>query len=69
MPGMGVGVGEGISGWNRGVTTMKVGERRPPLLPLDHGSGARGAERAVPLNATLRFDVELHELSRPPRGR
>lgn len=57
-----VGVGMVIAGWDEGVLSMKVGEKRRLLIPAKLGYGARGAGGAIPPNADLIFDVELLEI-------
>jgi peptidylprolyl isomerase len=54
-----LGVGQVISGWDIGVSTMQVGGQRTLVLPPEHGYGQRGAGAAIPPGATLIFDVEL----------
>lgn len=58
-----LGAGRVIRGWDEGVAGMKVGGRRELVIPPEMGYGARGAGGVIPPNATLKFDVELLEVS------
>lgn len=53
-----IGVGQVIQGWDEGVMSMKVGEKRRLFIPAVLGYGAHGVG-SIPPHANLIFDVEL----------
>eukprot|EP00803_Ostreobium_quekettii_P003751 evm.model.scf_156.17 EVM.evm.TU.scf_156.17 scf_156:128270-129121(-) len=54
-----LGCGEVISGWDKGVMHMRVGDKRRLTVPPSMGYGAQGVHGVIPPNAVLTFDVEL----------
>ena len=54
-----LGVGQVISGWDQGVTGMKVGGRRQMVIPPHLGYGDRGAGGVIGPGETLNFVVDL----------
>jgi len=54
-----ISVGQVIRGWDEGVASMKIGEKRRLFIPSTLGYGAHGAGAVIPPNANLIFDVEL----------
>ena len=54
-----LGKGEVITGWDEGVSGMKVGGTRILTIPPRMAYGAGGASGIIPPNATLLFEVEL----------
>jgi peptidylprolyl isomerase len=58
-----IGVGQVIQGWDEGVMSMKIGEKRRLFIPATLGYGSRGAGNVIPPHAPLIFDVELLRVS------
>lgn len=58
-----LGVGQVIKGWDEGVASMKVGEKRRLYIPSKLGYGAYGAGNLIPPHSALVFDVELLGIS------
>jgi FKBP-type peptidyl-prolyl cis-trans isomerase len=59
-----LGVGHVIRGWDEGVLSMKVGEKRRLFIPAKLGYGSTGAPNVIPPNADLIFDVELLDIAK-----
>ena len=58
-----LGQGQVITGWDEGVSLLKVGDKARFLIPSDLAYGSRGAGGVIPPDAALLFDVELVAVS------
>lgn len=54
-----LGAGQVISGWDAGITGMKVGGRRQLVIPPHLAYGERGAGRVIAPGETLVFVCDL----------
>ncbi len=57
-----LGAGQVISGWDEGISLLKVGDKARLVIPSNLGYGSAGAGGVIPPNATLLFDVELMDV-------
>ncbi len=62
LPPMTVGAPGLITGFDRGMTGMKVGETRSVFIPSALGYGAHGAGALIKPNSDLVFEITLKEI-------
>lgn len=55
----GLGLGQVIKGWDRGLLGMCIGEKRKLTIPPHLAYGSGGAGSAIPPDSTLVFTTEL----------
>lgn len=58
-----LGAGQVISGWDKGIAGMKVGEKKSLRIPPEDAYGENGVGPILP-NSTLIFEVELLEIKK-----
>jgi peptidylprolyl isomerase len=58
-----------IEGWDKGIMTMKLGEKADLVIKSKYGYGDMGSPPKIPGGATLIFTVELIQIAdrRPTR--
>lgn len=59
-----LGAGQVISGWDKGIVGMKVGEKKTLTIPPSDAYGANGIPGVIPPNSTLIFNVELVSINK-----
>ncbi|KAK2961401.1 putative FK506-binding protein 2 [Blattamonas nauphoetae] len=62
-----LGQGMVIKGWDEGLQSMCIGEKRRLYIPASLGYGKRGVPPSIPANSDLVFDVELVTFSDVPQ--
>ncbi|CAI7872926.1 unnamed protein product [Closterium sp. NIES-53] len=54
-----LGQGQVIKGWDKGIASMKKGEKSVFTIKPEYAYGEAGSPPTIPANATLKFEVEL----------
>ncbi|CAI5970861.1 unnamed protein product [Closterium sp. NIES-64] len=54
-----LGQGQVIKGWDKGIASMKKGEKAVFTIKPEYAYGEAGSPPTIPPNATLKFEVEL----------
>ncbi len=57
-----LGTGDVIKGWDVGIESMKIGEKRKLTVPSKLAYGKRGCKPDIPPDSTLYFDVTLKKI-------
>lgn len=57
-----IGTGQVIQGWDKGIMTMKLGEKADLVISSEYGYGDQGSPPKIPGGATLIFTVELIQI-------
>jgi FKBP-type peptidyl-prolyl cis-trans isomerase FkpA len=58
-----IGAGTVVKGFDQGVVGMKVGGQRRLIIPPELAYGSNPPSSAIPVNATLVFDITLSSIS------
>ncbi len=59
-----LGAGQVITGWDKNIVGMKIGEKKTLEISPEDAYGANGIPGVIPPNAVLIFEVELLDIIR-----